>query len=554
MESMDRRDDVDWLRVFATYMLFPFHVAMVFNPAPFYHVRNDEPSMAALVFCGFVGLWHMPLFFILAGWSLARSLGRRSRGGVVRERLLRLGVPLVAGCVLLMPAIKWVELRSGLDANANGLFVAPHWQESFRTIIPGGLPELAEPFTGGFLEFVPTFFTNPLRFTWAHLWFVAYLLTFTLLYLPLIAWLAGARDRFRPRSRWWVYAPALPLALIQVVLRPYWPGLQNLIDDWANFAYYTTYLFCGVLLASQPALEELVRQEWRRALAVAAGVTAVLFAGVLGVFQVPAVMLAGSGIAGWCFVVAILGAGRTFLQWSSPLQRWLVESAFPVYLLHQSAIVLLGFWIVSLPLGLGAKLVLLLVGSVTVTLLVYELLVRRFALPRFLCGMKAEAPRAARARLRPATGALLVVLLSPSVAGSTPVGRWYAEGGAAQVSIEPCGEALCGTVVWLRSPFDDHGCALRDANNPDPSMRQRSVLGLKVLSALRPAAGDSASWVDGRIYDPGSGRTYRCTLRLLGDDHLELHGYVGVPLLGRTTHWLRVGREDAVCRASDVPG
>src|SRR5262245_2967166 len=69
-----RRVDVDWLRVFATYLLFPFHAAMVFNPAPFYHVRNADLSMGMLVFTGFVSLWHMPLFFLLAGWSIVASL------------------------------------------------------------------------------------------------------------------------------------------------------------------------------------------------------------------------------------------------------------------------------------------------------------------------------------------------------------------------------------------------------------------------------------------------------------------------------------------------
>ena len=67
--TRERRYDIDWLRVFATYMLFVFHVAMVFNPAPFYHIRNDELSFGMTVFAGFVHLWHMPLFFLLAGWS-----------------------------------------------------------------------------------------------------------------------------------------------------------------------------------------------------------------------------------------------------------------------------------------------------------------------------------------------------------------------------------------------------------------------------------------------------------------------------------------------------
>src|SRR3990167_4439346 len=88
----ERRDDIDWLRVLATLLVIVFHVAMVFNPAPFYHVRNSELWFPFLVFCGFIGLWHMPLFFVLAGWSLARSIGERGTGEVFRERLRRIGV------------------------------------------------------------------------------------------------------------------------------------------------------------------------------------------------------------------------------------------------------------------------------------------------------------------------------------------------------------------------------------------------------------------------------------------------------------------------------
>ena len=103
-----RRPDIDWLRVGATYLLFVFHVGKVFDPAPFYHIRNADLSFTMLVVCGFIGLWHMPLFFLLAGWSAATSLDRRGSRGFVAERVRRLAIPLLAGCVLLAPA------RSGM--------------------------------------------------------------------------------------------------------------------------------------------------------------------------------------------------------------------------------------------------------------------------------------------------------------------------------------------------------------------------------------------------------------------------------------------------------
>jgi hypothetical protein len=136
---------------------------MVFNPAPFYHIRNDELSFGWLVVCGFNGLWHMPLFFLLAGWSLCGSLRARGAAGVLRERTLRLFVPLLFGCLLFMPAIKYLELSSGLDLNHAGLRVGPSLQDGFRRVLPGGLPDAA-PFDESFTEFFPTFFSLD-RFT-----------------------------------------------------------------------------------------------------------------------------------------------------------------------------------------------------------------------------------------------------------------------------------------------------------------------------------------------------------------------------------------------------
>lgn len=134
------------------------------------------------------------------------------------------------------------------------------------------------------------------------------------------------------------------------------------------------------------------------------------------------------------------------------------------------------------------------------------------------------------------------------VFAATPVGLWYAEGGAAQVEIRACGDALCGRIVWLRSPFDETGCDLRDRSNGNVSLRDRPILGLEILRGLKPSDAEEKVWTDGTIYDPTSGKTYTCSLRVEGDDRLQLRGYVGIPLLGRTTTWIRVGSENRQCR------
>jgi uncharacterized protein (DUF2147 family) len=131
---------------------------------------------------------------------------------------------------------------------------------------------------------------------------------------------------------------------------------------------------------------------------------------------------------------------------------------------------------------------------------------------------------------------------------ATPIGLWYAEGGAAQVEISQCGNTLCGRVVWLRSPLDENGCALQDHHNPDTTRRNRPVLGLEILQGLTPDRGSENEWSGGTIYDPSNGKTYSCRLTMDGNSHLHLRGYVGIPLIGRTTTWIRVGTETQQCR------
>jgi uncharacterized protein (DUF2147 family) len=495
----------------------------------------------------------MPLFFLLAGWSACASLRTRGTSGFARERLQRLAIPLVAGSVLLGPVIKYVELRSGLDLNYAALRAGAGLQDGFKTVIPGGLP-LAAPFDEPFLTFLPTFFTRLDRFTWAHLWFVAYLFALTMLFLPALGWLARKRDRFGSLGSLVLYSPLLPLAAIQLTMRSRWPGIYNLYNDWANVAYYSVFLLGGFLLACHPALERLVGREWRRSLGIGIGASAALLLGVLGVVSSPAVLLVATAVAGWCFVLAAMGIGQRFFTATGPVLAYLSESAFPVYVLHQVAIVLPGYFIVQLPIGIAAKFVLLLVTSVGSTLAVYQWLVRPFSVPRFLLGMRPKVcPLRRPALLSPSAAATVVavigVALATRVLAATPVGLWYAEGGAAQVAVEPCGDALCGQVVWLRSPFDDDGCDLRDRYNPEPTLRRRRVIGLDILTGLQ--SGTDGIWTNGRVYDPGSGSTYTCQLALDGDDRLRLRGYVGIPLLGRTTTWTRVGTENRVCREDD---
>ena len=141
----------------------------------------------------------------------------------------------------------------------------------------------------------------------------------------------------------------------------------------------------------------------------------------------------------------------------------------------------------------------------------------------------------------------LFIWLQVRAFGASPVGLWYAEGGAAEVEIRQCSDGLCGKVVWLRSPIGDDGCELHDERNPNPAARARPIVGLEILRGLKPIDEDRSQWVGGTIYDPIGGKTYSCIARLEGENRLFLRGYFGIQLLGRTTTWVRVRAEKRRC-------
>jgi uncharacterized protein (DUF2147 family) len=130
----------------------------------------------------------------------------------------------------------------------------------------------------------------------------------------------------------------------------------------------------------------------------------------------------------------------------------------------------------------------------------------------------------------PAMRAALAALLSfaavqSAVAEDGVPGRWATPGVSAIVELAPCSGAatLCGTIRWLWDAVDDKGRPRLDSQNADPGLRSRPLLGLAILSGLKPAR--DGGW-QGQIYNPEDGQTYRATLRGHGNDALLVEGCV----------------------------
>jgi uncharacterized protein (DUF2147 family) len=137
----------------------------------------------------------------------------------------------------------------------------------------------------------------------------------------------------------------------------------------------------------------------------------------------------------------------------------------------------------------------------------------------------------------------LALLAAPlTAAAQTPappspiLGQWLTESHRGVVEIFSCADKLCGKLVWLIQPIRRGGPALDD-DNPKPELRQRPLCGLVMLGDFVQT--DAQHWEDGWIYDPDSGKTYHANMTLTGTNGLDVRGYVGIPLLGETQHWIR---------------
>lgn len=117
------------------------------------------------------------------------------------------------------------------------------------------------------------------------------------------------------------------------------------------------------------------------------------------------------------------------------------------------------------------------------------------------------------------------------------VGVWKNGEGTGMVQITKRGDKYFGKLVWLKVPNDANGNPRTDINNPEASLQKRPLKGLENLRDF-VFKGDN-KWEDGRIYDPKTGNDYSCEMKLIDDNTLEVRGYIGVSLFGRTDVWKR---------------
>lgn len=398
-DNAGRRGDLDMMRVLFVLGLVFFHAAKIFDHLPYY-VKNDRLSITLTALTGFFSQWGMPLLFFMAGFSAWHSLGSRTWGQFVKERFWRLVVPFAFGMLVIVPPIRYYALLA-----------TPDYHESYWTFYPRFFDIEFRPGFPGFIEADPA--TG--LYETAHLWFLYYLFAFSVMALPLFVYLRGdAGERLARRlaellkQRGTILLLALPVVLTEVFAQ-----LGESVG-WNRYSFLIFLIF-GYVFAADAALEGSLRDDC--VIALSAGTLA-----IAGFFWVSVVtwqsgtdpsrgfalesvlwrsLKAGSS---WFWVAGVWGLVQRYRQRErsggtasrrlatrAALNRYGREAVMPLYLIHQTPVVIIGFYVVKWDVGLPAKYLITTSASILATLLLYESFVKRTTVTRVLFGMK-QAP------------------------------------------------------------------------------------------------------------------------------------------------------------------
>jgi glucans biosynthesis protein C len=377
VQTAVRRYDLDWLRVLAILTVFVFHSSRFFDLED-WHVKNAAQYLGVQIWIIILASWMMPLIFAISGASLYYALGKSKTVKFIQDKAMRLLVPLVIGI------LTHISIQVYLDRLTHGQF------------------------HGSYFEFLPHYFNGfqdfggNMPWTGMHLWYLLVLFIYSLLFLPLFRWLKdgsgrGLIDRLgsflaRPGA---AFLLALPTVALLVLIDPD-STLGNLENGGWYYIVYITFFLGGFLIIAHEGLQRRIQgQRW---LSLAAGLVMLVVAFALwrGIDPIYgslrfAAIYSLQGLGSWCFILAILGFGMTHLTFNTPFLKYANQAVLPFYVMHQTVLLVIGYFIVQWAIPDLVKFLLIAAGSFGIIMSLYEYLVRRVDIMRILFGMKPQA-------------------------------------------------------------------------------------------------------------------------------------------------------------------
>ena len=384
-QTIPRRREygLDWLRVAAFVILIAYHTAVYFAPGPWF-VKNATASSWLVWVMLLFNRWRLPLLFFISGAGTWFNLRRRGYRSFAWERIRRLVLPLAFGMFVVVPPQVYVER----------VIAGVHYSSYFE-------------FWGTVFRLVPYPIGN---FAWLHLWFLPYILVYSLVGLPLFAMLRASAGRTFVAGLarlcelpGFIYLLPLPGIATAIILEPHWPTTLDFIHDWANVSISFLFFLWGFIICSSERFLDLLE---RRRLEFT-WVAALMVLLVYGVRMAPVYEAFSSFIPGlqgniearrWItdavdgyfamtMIFALVGWSRCKLNHDSATLRWATAAVFPFYIAHETITVLLGYAWRNWDIGFVVKFSLLFGGTLLGSWLLFECM-RHTRFTRALFGMK----------------------------------------------------------------------------------------------------------------------------------------------------------------------
>ncbi len=361
----ERRYDLDWVRIGAFMLLICYHVGMYYVTWD-WHVKSPVASHAIEPLMMLSSPWRLSLLFLVSGVATAYLLERKGTKGFFGQRSIRLLVPLVFGMAVIVPPQSYLEVVEKLG------------------------------YQGSYADFYGLYLTGYHGFckgtdclilpTWNHLWFVVYLWVYTLvLYVGVrcaprvVPGLRRCVDRALAGGGALLW-PIVYLVVIGITLSGRFPANHALVGDWYNHALYGAFFLLGFALAgAQAPWVAMERARWHA-----------LGGAILGWALICAKVYVVYSAVQWLAIVAILGFARRHFNHDNAARRYLTTAIFPVYILHQTIIVVCAHELKPSHLQPGVEGLLLVLVTAAASFLGYEV-IRRIGLLRPLFGLPLNA-------------------------------------------------------------------------------------------------------------------------------------------------------------------
>jgi len=372
----ERRHDIDWIRIIVFDILIVWHVCLYFvnwgAPVDWDLALKNRDQVSWLSWpMLFVRQWRLPILFLISGIGTRFALSSRTALQYIRERIVRLLLPLFAGMLLIVPPIVYLERL------IQGVFEGSFWS-FYPHIFEGFYPEG--------------------NFSWHHLWFLAYLFLMSITVLPLFLYLRRSGktlfsflERSFRKNPFSLYMLCIPLIIVQLALETRFPLTMALVDDWYAYTYYLICFVWGYILASLGnqswnAMMEIRRYAFLLGLALSVIILLFLHRG-----ENPLWIRTLKPVNTWSWIIAIFGYASKYLNRESRILKYRNTAVYPFYIIHFTILIFLGYALMNLSIHYIWKMIIMVAGIYGISILLYEFFISRIKILKPLFGLKLKS-------------------------------------------------------------------------------------------------------------------------------------------------------------------